>query len=498
MSDKDYSVGASTSPSEKSTSEYEGDGASRLHPDGSGSIQDLGTEESLRQAVHYYQSVINSANEPAPELYARLGDALLTRFYKYDSDNWELLREAHCAYREALEINPDYEPASSSIGVITRYLELSGDASLYSTVLENDGSGQLAADRGLVVRFWDDREGTFWRGINSSWRFLSNWRNLIPVLMVSAFFLVAIFAPLIAPPADLTNPLPFKLVESIELVPLAPGPDIPLGTAMYYVPGLTTTLLHYDVLHSLVWGTRDALRFGLAVALFSACLGILVGAISGYAGGVVHDVTMRITDAFLAFPIIAGVWLIQHVVFHYGRAGTWMTAMYPNVDAVVAPLEARQRFLAALGLSPVFVAIILFSWMPYARLINAGFLRLKNSEYIMAARTIGATHIRVIFRHLLPNAITPILVLLARDIGALVVLRAAFSFIGLGGTIETGLPEWDRLLLLGRTWVIGVGGNVLLYWWLYLPVTIALILFGVSWNLFGDRLNVLLNPREVN
>ena len=290
--------------------------------------------------------------------------------------------------------------------------------------------------------------------------------------------------------------VPFKLVESIETNPLPPGDGALLGTAMYYPS--PDMLLHYDVFHSVVWGTRDALRFGLVVALFSALFGILFGAVSGYIGGIFNDITMRFTDAFLAFPIIAGVWLIQQLVFSFERTGSYLVAWYPNIDAVVAPLTARQRFITAIGLNPVLIAFILFSWMAYARLINAGFLRLKTSDYIMAARTIGASHLRVIPRHLLPNAITPIVVLLARDIGAFVVLRAAFSFIGMGGSILTGLPEWDRILLLGRTWVIGVGGDLLLYWWLYLPVTLTLVLFGTSWNMLGDRLNVLLNPREEN
>ena len=291
---------------------------------------------------------------------------------------------------------------------------------------------------------------------------------------------------------DTDNPLPFRYIESKDLFPYPPGPGMPLGTSIYFVPGRTSTLLHYDVYHSLIWGTRDAISFGLAVALFSALLGTFIGAVSGYIGGIFNNISMRITDAFLAFPIIAGVWLIQQLIFSFEFNSSFLGSFYPGADAIFAPLSARQQLISALGISPVFIAFILFSWMPYARLINVGFLRLKSTDYVIAARTIGARHWGLIFRHLLPNGITPVIVLLARDIGAMVVLRAAFSFIGMGGSIEGGLPEWDRLLLLGRTYVIGVGGNILVYWWLYLPVTLALILFGVSWNLFGDRLNVLL------
>jgi ABC-type dipeptide/oligopeptide/nickel transport system permease subunit len=97
---------------------------------------------------------------------------------------------------------------------------------------------------------------------------------------------------------------------------------------------------------------------------------------------------------------------------------------------------------------------------------------------------------------LIPNAITQVIVLLARDIGSVVVLQAAFAFIGISGTVySTAIPEWSRILMLGRAWVIGQGGNPLIFWWTYIPVTLAFIFFGVSWNMLGDGLNLVLNPR---
>ena len=91
-------------------------------------------------------------------------------------------------------------------------------------------------------------------------QFLTKWRNLLPISLVGLFILVAIAAPIISPPDDPSNPLPFKLIESKDPNPLPPGPGIPLGTTVYHPD--VQMLLHYDVLHSLVWGTRDALRFG--------------------------------------------------------------------------------------------------------------------------------------------------------------------------------------------------------------------------------------------
>lgn len=325
--------------------------------------------------------------------------------------------------------------------------------------------------------------------MNTVLRPLSNWRNLVPMLLVGLFFLVAVAAPMISPPADPDNPLPFKLVESFEINPLPPGPDIPFGTSVHYTS--PEMLLHYDVWHSLIWGTRDALRLGLTVAILSALLGILIGAFSGYMGGWVNHLVMRVTDAFLAFPLVAGYWFFAQIV----KSSAWATS-YMGLDAVVAPLGTRERLFAALGANPLLIAFILFSWMSYARLMNANVLRLKNTEYVLASRTIGAKPRQIVFRHLIPNAITPVIVLLARDIGAMVILNTAFEFIGIGSSITGGISEWGRLLYLGRTWIIGIGGNLLLYWWLYVPVTLALMLFGTAWNVLGDRLNILLNPRQ--
>ena len=149
-----------------------------------------------------------------------------------------------------------------------------------------------------------------------------------------------------------------------------------------------------------------------------------------------------------------------------------------------------QRTLVNLKLDPVMLTLILFSWMAYARIINANMTQLKKSEYVAAARSIGAGNLRIILRHLLPNALAPAIVLLARDIGAMVVLEAAFTFIGIGGG-----TEWGIMLASGRDYVIGLGGNPLAYWWVFLPLTLALVLFGLGWNLLGDGLNALLNPR---
>ncbi len=304
-------------------------------------------------------------------------------------------------------------------------------------------------------------------------RFLSLplWGNLLGLAIVGCYLLAAIAAPRLSPPDDPDHPSPFKVVGDrySDMTPHPPSEEARLGT----VPG------QLDVYHTLVWGARSALRFGLVTALSTACLGVLVGAISGYLGGLVNGLLMRVTDAFLTFPTIAGVWLFRQLLLPprlYVESSSWL-----------------QRTMLNLKLDPVMLTFILFSWMSYARIINTNVIQLKQVEYVVAARSLGAGNARIILRHLLPNAIAPAVVLVARDIGAMVILESAFTFIGMGGSIE-----WGVLLVTGRDYVIGMGGNPLAYWWTFLPASLALVFFGVGWNLLGDGLNTLLNPRAAH
>jgi len=103
----------------------------------------------------------------------------------------------------------------------------------------------------------------------------------------------------------------------------------------------------------------------------------------------------------------------------------------------------------------------------------------------------GAKSSRIILRHLIPNSVAPSIVLAARDVGGMVVIQAAFTFIGLDGS-----STWGNILTIGRDWILGPGGGIITYWWVYVPATLALIMFGIGWNLLGDGLSELLDPRD--
>ncbi len=319
-------------------------------------------------------------------------------------------------------------------------------------------------------------------------RFFTRWQNLLGLILVLLYIAVAVGAPLLSP-LDPENPGPIKyLGRTTDYTPRSPTDAPPLGT-------LSTQI---SVYHALVWGTRSAVVFGILVASITALIGSLIGAVSGYFGGFINNLLMRVTDAFLSFPIIAGVVLISQLVTNMlANAGLEVfTTGYglfmqftANGQAFYELQDFPKLVVYLLKIDPVLIAFILFSWMPYARIMNTVVRRVRNTDYIEASRALGAGHSRLIFRHLIPNSITPIIVMAAKDVGGMVLLQATFTFIGLGGN-----SPWGLMLVRGRDWIISPGG-ILTYWWVFLPATLALILFGIGWNLLGDGLNDALNPR---
>ena len=326
--------------------------------------------------------------------------------------------------------------------------------------------------------------------MSSTRRFFTHPGNVLGLILVLLFVTTAVLAPVLSP-EDPENPGPVKIVgRSTDLRLHPPSAEAPLGT----LPG------QVSVYHSLIWGTRSALLFGVLVAVFTAFIGTVVGAVSAYAGGFINNLLMRITDAFLSFPVIAGVVLIHQIITNilyttrFGALNMSAGDVLFNILSMEEGAEALTDFPFFLRLlqqvDPILIAFILFSWMPYARIMNALVMNIKKAEFVEASRAMGAGPFRLIFRHLVPNAIAPILVLTARDVGGMVLLQATFSFIGMDGN-----SMWGMLLALGRDWIISPGG-IFTNWWAFLPATIALVLFGIGWNLLGDGFNDALNPRN--
>ncbi|MBN2115040.1 MAG: ABC transporter permease [Anaerolineales bacterium] len=311
--------------------------------------------------------------------------------------------------------------------------------------------------------------------------FFSHWQNWLSVILILGFFFVAIAAPFLSP-HNPKNPGPFMRVgNAFEASPVPPDEKAFLGQLPFGI----------DVFHALVWGSRDALQFGLIVTITTSLFGILYGSVSGLAGGRLGGLLLRIADSFLAFPPIAGVVFIQQLFittifalggFYHASSGEVFSFTDTSVSGTLI-----QSLLERVN--PLMLSLILFSWMPYARLVHSIVLTLKQTEFVQASRALGGTFFWIIRKHLLRNSTGPALVLAARDVGGVVLLQATFTFINIGGD-----SVWGTMLAQGRNWILGPGGNLLTYWWAFLPPTLAVMSFGIAWNLFGDSLNDMLVP----
>jgi peptide/nickel transport system permease protein len=314
--------------------------------------------------------------------------------------------------------------------------------------------------------------------LNNIGRFLSRWQNVVGLGIVLAFCSIALAAPTLAPRSPELRTSTLFLVPDLKAgLPVPPGEIARLGT----VP-LGIQRKQIDVYQTLIWGIRSALKFGVITAFLSTLIGVLIGATSAFLGGWIGAIILRITDAFLAFPMIAAV-----ILFVQTLNLLWELSLTSNAGNPSASISLVSLFEF---IDPVLLAMILFSWMPVARMTNGMVLMNKNQEFVYAAKAMGARTGRVIFRHLLPNSITPAIVLATNQVGGMVLLQAALNFIG----IDAG-SEWGAVLAIGRRWILGSQGNPLIYWWVFLPITTALILFGIGWSLMGDGLNEWLNPR---
>jgi peptide/nickel transport system permease protein len=292
---------------------------------------------------------------------------------------------------------------------------------------------------------------------------------LVGSLIVVAFLLTAWFAPVIAPPVDASAPQ-YIPRYGISPMPKPPGPGHPLGL----LPG------QYDVFYGLIWGSRIALGLGMIIALGRALIGVTIGLLAGTYGRLLDAFLMRIADAFMAFPMVAAI-VIMLALFGYASEH-WAS------DWSIFHLSRQNQIL--------ILAMVMFGWVPYARLIRGNVLAERERTYIKAARSIGVPQWRLIWRHLFPNSTYGLIALITSDIGAAIVLVTAFTFIGIfieeHGAMQA---EWGLMLSSSRDWIVGVPSEAFKYWYTYLPVSLAIVLFSTGWSLVGDGLRDALDPR---
>ncbi len=280
-------------------------------------------------------------------------------------------------------------------------------------------------------------------------KLVTNPLSLIGIVLIVFFVVIAVIAPWITKP-EYGNPYIIPR-DGYSSTPQAPSVNHPLGT----------TEGQYDIFYGIVWGTRTAFRIGLIVVAGIVLIGVTLGALAGYYGGVIDEIIMRLTDIFLTFPFLVAAMVM---VVLLGR-----------------------------GLNHVMIALVVFGWMGYARMIRGDILAIKEIDYVAAARALGASDFRIIFRHVLPNAIYPVFVMSTMDIGSMVLTAAALSFLGLGS--QVGYADWGQMISFARNWILGTDTNPLAYWYTVVYPGLAIVLFVLGWNLVGDAFRDILDPR---
>jgi len=264
----------------------------------------------------------------------------------------------------------------------------------------------------------------------------SNPLTLVGLAIVVVVAVVALAAPVISPYA------PNEVVFGDRLK--APGPGHLMGTDE----------MGRDLLSRVIWGSRVSLQAGLIIVLTGMVVGLAIGSFAGFMGGIVDTVIMRVMDIILAFPSL---------VLAMALAAT----LGPNLTNAM--------------LAIAFVRIPV-----YVRLVRGQALTVRERDYVKAARVSGARSGWIIMRHIVPNTLTPVLVLATLDIGGAILTASALSFLGLGA--QPPLSEWGAMVSAGRKFILD-------QWWYATFPGAAIFITAIGFNLFGDGLRDILDPR---
>lgn len=260
---------------------------------------------------------------------------------------------------------------------------------------------------------------------------------MIGLVILAAIVLMALFAPLIAPHDIYAQNLALRLQPASWSHPFG------------------TDELGRDIFSRILFGARITLYIAFLTAAIVGPLGLLVGTVSGYFGGVTDAILMRIVDVFLAFPS-----LILALAF--------VAALGPSIENAI-------------------IAIALASWAPIARLARAETLSIRNADFITAARLQGAGPLRIILSDIVPICLPSVLIRLTLNMAAIILTAAGLGFLGLGA--QPPSPEWGAMLSTGRQFV-------LTHWWIATPPGVMILLTSLGFNLLGDGLRDTLDPRH--
>jgi len=279
---------------------------------------------------------------------------------------------------------------------------------------------------------------------------------IVAALLVLAYAISAVFAPWVAP----HNPFDLKTLNLLDA--FTPPAWSERGNPQYL---LGTDDQGRDVISAIIFGSRMSLVIGLAATLLAMTVGVTLGLLSGYVGGRLDAFIMRVADVQLSFPAILIALLID---------GLARTAL---------PKEMHDQ----LAVYVLILAIAAAGWVNYARTVRGSTLVERNKEYVQAARVIGRHPLAIMFTHVLPNVLGPVLVIATLQIGAAIITESSLSFLGVG--VPPTQPSLGTLIRIGNDFLFS--GE----WWITVFPGAALVILVLSINVLGDWLRDALNPR---
>ncbi|MGL4608582.1 MAG: ABC transporter permease [Trueperaceae bacterium] len=332
-----------------------------------------------------------------------------------------------------------------------------------------------------------NRQNQRWWNSKAMKRFRRNPLGLVGVIIIIAFAFAGIFAPQLTSPqlinyrnncvrdlglsretvVDIRNPVKPAFWRAI-FAPPATCFNMPRqGFSEVPSPPSDVSILGraskgYDIYYGLIWGIRTAFYAAFAVTGSGLIIGTIIGSIAGFFKGWLDNFIMRIIDVIQAIP--------------------------DQIFAIIFLTIVDQ------SLTNVVLALSIFGWSSYARFLRGEILRVRELEFVDGARSLGATNSRLIFKHVLPNSISSLLILASLNISTVVLSVAALSFLGLGA--PEGFADWGQMINFARSWLTGLPGQPFAFWYVIFWPSFIIVLFVLGWNLLGDAIRDVLDVRS--
>lgn len=327
------------------------------------------------------------------------------------------------------------------------------DAIAVPDVQLTDDARDIVAAEGLTTKSLSPRQ-------MAVRRYFKHKGALMATVLMTIMVLFVVLAPLTARYG--VNEAIFKAEPGHPNTYLSPRSDAWFGT----------DTIGRDIYSRMIYGLRVSLIIGIAAAIFATIIGVTVGSIAGLRGGKFDDMLMRITDIFLAFPFLVALLVVRNFL-----------GELPFLEPIVGG-RTSIRFIILL--------FVIFGWMGVARLVRGSVLALKEREFVESARALGASNVRIVFRHLLPNSIGPILVALTNTVVAAIIGEATLSFFGFGPDAGSGDTSLGLLVSDAK------GGASSGYWWMVVFPCSLLCLVALCINFIGDGLRDATDPKLVH